>query len=99
MCGITGIVNVKDRVLLHNMCNVLTHRGPDSEGFYEDENIGLGIRRLSIIDVDGGNQPIQNESGDIWTIFNGEIYNYREIKTDLISKGHKFRTNSDTETI
>lgn len=99
MCGITGIMNVEDKALLHNMCSVLTHRGPDSEGFYEDKNIGLGIRRLSIIDVNGGDQPIQNEEGDIWTIFNGEIYNYREIKDNLTAKGHKFRTNSDTETI
>ncbi len=99
MCGITGIMNLEDKRLLHNMCSILTHRGPDSEGFYEDKNIGLGIRRLSIIDVNGGDQPIQNEEGDIWTIFNGEIYNYQEIKDSLISKGHKFRTNSDTETI
>lgn len=99
MCGITGLVNINDKVLLHDMCNCLVHRGPDSSGFFEDNGIGLGIRRLSIIDVEGGDQPIQNEEGNIWTIFNGEIYNYREIKQDLVSKGHKFRTNSDTETI
>ena len=99
MCGITGLVNINDKVLLHNMCNCLVHRGPDSSGFFEDNGIGLGIRRLSIIDVEGGNQPIQNEDGDIWTIFNGEIYNYKEIKQDLVSKGHTFKTNSDTETI
>lgn len=99
MCGITGLVNINDKVLLHEMCNCLVHRGPDSSGFFEDNGIGLGIRRLSIIDVEGGNQPIQNEDGNIWTIFNGEIYNYKEVKQDLISKGHKFKTNSDTETI
>jgi len=99
MCGITGLVNINDKMLLHDMCNGLVHRGPDSSGFFEDNGIGLGIRRLSIIDVEGGNQPIQNEDGDIWTIFNGEIYNYKDIRQDLVSKGHKFRTNSDTETI
>lgn len=99
MCGITGLVNVGDKILLRDMCNLLIHRGPDSEGFYEDNGIALGIRRLSIIDVEGGNQPIQNEDSNIWTVFNGEIYNYKEIKNDLILKGHKFRTNSDTETI
>ncbi|TRZ69901.1 MAG: asparagine synthase (glutamine-hydrolyzing) [Nitrosopumilaceae archaeon] len=99
MCGITGIMNIDDKVLLHNMCQQLVHRGPDSDGFYEDSGIGLGIRRLSIIDVKGGNQPIQNENGDIWTIFNGEIYNYKSLQEDLISKGHKFKTDSDTETI
>lgn len=99
MCGITGIMNIDDKVLLHNMCQQLVHRGPDSDGFYEDSGIGLGIRRLSIIDVKGGNQPIQNENGDIWTVFNGEIYNYKSLQEDLISKGHKFKTDSDTETI
>ena len=78
---------------------MLEHRGPDSDGYYEDNNVGLAIRRLSIIDLDGGNQPISNEDEKIWTVFNGEIYNYKSLQDDLKSKGHKFKTNSDTETI
>ena len=81
------------------MCNLLKHRGPDAVGFFENKNVSLGIRRLSIIDIDGGNQPISNEDGKIWTVFNGEIYNYQTLQDDLKSKGHKFQTNSDTETI
>ena len=99
MCGITGLVNFEDTSLLHNMCNLLEHRGPDADGFFENKNASLGIRRLSIIDVDGGNQPISNEDETIWTVFNGEIYNYEILQEDLKSKGHKFQTNSDTETI
>ena len=92
-------MNFEDTVLLHNMCNSLEHRGPDSDGFFENKNASLGIRRLSIIDVDGGNQPISNEDETIWTVFNGEIYNYEILQKDLKLKGHKFQTNSDTETI
>ena len=99
MCGITGLVNYEDNALLHDMCNLLKHRGPDSDGFFENKNVSLGIRRLSIIDIEGGNQPISNEDGKIWTIFNGEIYNYQSLQDSLKSKGHKFKTNSDTETI
>jgi len=99
LCGITGLVNFEDNILLHNMCNLLKHRGPDAVGFFENKNVSLGIRRLSIIDIDGGNQPISNEDGKIWTVFNGEIYNYQTLQDDLKSKGHKFQTNSDTETI
>ncbi|MCV0399650.1 MAG: asparagine synthase (glutamine-hydrolyzing) [Nitrosarchaeum sp.] len=99
MCGIIGALNVGDESLLHKMCENIAHRGPDEEGIFKEENIGLGIRRLSIIDIDGGKQPISNETHDIWTVFNGEIYNYREIQSELIKKGHKFQTNSDTETI
>jgi len=99
MCGIIGALNLGDRKLLHEMCNSLVHRGPDEEGIFNEKNIGLGIRRLSIIDINGGKQPISNETQDIWTVFNGEIYNYKEIQQKLIDKGHKFQTNSDTETI
>lgn len=81
------------------MCDNLIHRGPDEEGIFDEKNIGLGIRRLSIIDVNGGKQPISNETQDIWTVFNGEIYNYKKIQQELINRGHKFETNSDTETI
>ena len=99
MCGIIGALNLGDRKLLHEMCDNLIHRGPDEEGIFDEKNIGLGVRRLSIIDVNGGQQPISNETQDIWTVFNGEIYNYKEIQQELIKKGHKFQTNSDTETI
>ena len=99
MCGIIGALNLGDRKLLHEMCDNLVHRGPDEEGIFDEKNIGLGVRRLSIIDVNGGQQPISNETQDIWTVFNGEIYNYKEVQQELIKKGHKFQTNSDTETI
>jgi asparagine synthase (glutamine-hydrolysing) len=99
MCGIIGALNLGDKKLLHQMCDNLIHRGPDEEGIFDEKNIGLGIRRLSIIDVNGGKQPISNETQDIWTVFNGEIYNYKKIQQELINRGHKFETNSDTETI
>ena len=92
-------MNYEDNASLHDMCNLLKHRGPDSDGFFESKNVSFGIRRLSIIDIEGGNQPISNEDGKIWTIFNGEIYNYQSLQDGLKSKGHKFKTNSDTETI
>ncbi len=82
------------------MSNSITHRGPNSDGFFlEDGRVGLGMRRLSIIDVEGGTQPIANEDETVWIVFNREIYNYRELRTELESKGHRFRTRSDTETI
>jgi len=104
MCGICGIVNLDrhnqvDKNLVVAMKDVMTHRGPDDDGLHLDGNVGLGFRRLSIVDLNTGNQPIGNESGDIWTIFNGEIYNHAEIRKELISKGHVYRTHSDTETI
>ncbi|NIP26553.1 MAG: asparagine synthetase B, partial [Phycisphaerae bacterium] len=79
--------------------NTLTHRGPDDEGYYVNAKIGLAMRRLSIIDLAGGHQPISNEDQSIWLIFNGEIYNYRELRLDLLQKGHTFSTNSDSEVI
>jgi asparagine synthase (glutamine-hydrolysing) len=81
------------------MAGVMTHRGPDGEGFYFSDLIGLAHRRLSIIDLEGGKQPLCNEDGSVWTVFNGEIYNYLELKDQLIAKGHTFTTNSDTEVI
>lgn len=104
MCGITGkIYLAKDRNInpaeLKNMTDIIRHRGPDDEGFYIDRNVGLGFRRLSIIDLHTGRQPLSNEDGTIWIIFNGEIYNYKELQQKLISQGHIFRTQSDTETI
>jgi asparagine synthase (glutamine-hydrolysing) len=81
------------------MTDVMFHRGPDDEGFFVDGQIGLGFRRLSIIDLSGGHQPISNEDGTIWVVFNGEIYNYQDLRRELIAKGHIFKTESDTEVI
>lgn len=103
MCGITGIINKRGRTinaaLLHQMCRVLTHRGPDDEGVYLNHNIGMAMRRLSIIDLAAGKQPIANEDGSKWIIFNGEIYNHVAIRADLEKKNHKFKTRADTEAI
>ncbi len=106
MCGICGIVGPApvDRRVLAQMTRALEHRGPDDEGFhvaaYEDGTaVGLGFRRLSIIDLDTGNQPIGNEDGSLQVVQNGEIYNYRELRADLVKRGHRFATNTDTEVI
>src|SRR5262245_30692557 len=81
------------------MCRAMVHRGPDEEGVYLAPHVALGMRRLSIIDVDNGQQPVSNEDGSVWVVFNGEIYNYQELRDQLERKGHRFRTASDTETI
>ena len=104
MCGICGIINFDksrsvDGSVLKRMCDVIVHRGPDEEGYYCKANVGLGMRRLSIIDLDTGHQPISNEDGTKWIVFNGEIYNFRELRSELEKKGHKFATKSDTEVI
>lgn len=102
MCGICGIISSGEPVnlkILKSMTRLLHHRGPDDEGYHYEPNAGLGHRRLSIIDIATGKQPIYNERGNLSIVFNGEIYNYRELKSDLIKQGHQFRTNSDTETI
>jgi asparagine synthase (glutamine-hydrolysing) len=106
MCGIAGIftyndVQKIDSHLLERMCKSLLHRGPDDEGIYVDQQngVGLGHRRLSIIDLQSGHQPMTNETGEVWIVFNGEIYNYHELKKDLEAKGHSFKTTSDTEVI
>ena len=104
MCGICGIFLLDseasvDRALLERMNRTMVHRGPDDEGYHLDGSIGLGMRRLSIIDLDGGHQPITNEDGSLWIVFNGEIYNHPELMAELISKGHRFKTRSDTEVI
>ena len=104
MCGISGIYNYRDNKpvdgsLLRNMTAVLNHRGPDGEGYYLKANVGIGHKRLSIIDLEGGSQPIFNENRDISIVFNGEIYNFPEIREELIKKGHVFYTNTDTEAI
>lgn len=103
MCGIVGIVRNDssgvDQALIQRMCAAIRHRGPDDDGFYFSGPVGLGMRRLSIIDVEGGQQPIHNQDRTAWIVFNGEIYNYRELREKLEKLGHKFYTNSDTEAI
>jgi asparagine synthase (glutamine-hydrolysing) len=81
------------------MSDSIQHRGPDDEGFFIDGNVGLGFRRLSIIDLATGHQPLANEDETIWIVFNGEIYNYQELQENLVRQGHIFKTKSDTETI
>lgn len=104
MCGITGVVysesgRAVDPCVLKRMADSIAHRGPDAYGFHVDRNVGLAHRRLSIIDLDGGDQPIGNEDGAVQVVFNGEIYNFRELRSELESKGHRFKTCSDTEVI
>jgi asparagine synthase (glutamine-hydrolysing) len=113
MCGIAGFVDAdhharaaalpprleSEFALVHRMCDAIRHRGPDDEGIHVEPGIGLGMRRLSIIDLQGGRQPIHNESHGVWVVFNGEIYNYRELRAELETAGHRFATASDTETI
>lgn len=104
MCGICGIFHfdserVVDRDTLEKMNQQIVHRGPDDAGFFVQRNVGLAMRRLSIIDVKTGHQPISNEDGSVWIVYNGEIYNHEELRCDLIARGHQYRTHSDTETI
>jgi asparagine synthase (glutamine-hydrolysing) len=104
MCGICGklLFNPEAKssgALITAMSDAIAHRGPDDSGSYISGQIGLGFRRLSIIDLGGGHQPLCNEDGSVWAIFNGEIYNYRDLRKDLLQKGHTFKTNSDTEVL
>jgi asparagine synthase (glutamine-hydrolysing) len=104
MCGIAGILEFgrdtrANPAALREMCRAITHRGPDDEGFYTDGAVGIGMRRLSIVDVAGGHQPISNEDGTLWIVFNGEIYNHLALREQLIARGHRYSTHSDTETI
>ena len=104
MCGIAGVLysdsdRSVDSAVLKGMGDAIAHRGPDGEGYFRDRNVGLVHRRLSIIDLEGGHQPISNEDESIHVVFNGEIYNYRELRAELESQGHVFRTNSDTEVL
>lgn len=102
MCGICGFSDFEgvypDENIIKKMCSVIKHRGPDDEGLFLENGIGLGMRRLSIIDVDGGHQPIHNEDSTLWIVFNGELYNYKELRFSL-EKNHRFYTSSDTEVI
>ena len=101
MCGFVGFVDkAKDKKkIIKDMASIISHRGPDSDGYYVGDDCALGFRRLSIIDLAGGDQPIYNEDNTMAITFNGEIYNYKEIREDLINKGHKFKTNADTEVL
>src|SRR5262245_57777033 len=103
MCGIAGVVRFDGAPVheadLRSMCRVMVHRGPDEEGVFLAPGVGMGMRRLSIIDLDGGQQPVSNEDGSVWVVFNGEIYNYAELRAMLTRRGHVLRCESDTETI
>ena len=101
MCGIAGFMGqVENRAdVIRNMTEVITHRGPDSDGFFTDDNISMGFRRLSIIDLGAGHQPIYNEDKSLVLTFNGEIYNYKDLRKELITKGHKFYTDTDSEVL
>src|SRR5215472_17697560 len=104
MCGIAGIVGkercyVADVADVRRMCRTIVHRGPDDEGVHVAGRVGLGMRRLSIIDLPTGCQPIHNEDRTVWVVFNGEIYNFAELRARLEARGHHFYTNTDTEVI
>src|SRR5215831_6493588 len=102
MCGIAGfILNNRPAPpgLVKAMCDEIRHRGPDDEGFHIDGGCAIGMRRLSIIDLTTGHQPISNEDETVWIVFNGEIYDYRHLRDELAANGHRFKTQSDTETI
>jgi asparagine synthase (glutamine-hydrolysing) len=103
MCGIAGIFSLNGNPVtmgeLGSMCRVLSHRGPDEEGFYLGRDVGLGMRRLTVIDLRTGRQPIENEDGSVRVVFNGEIYNFGELRRELEGRGHRFRSATDTETI
>src|SRR6201996_2363588 len=103
MCGVAGFVRndgqAADRGVLERMTATVHHRGPDGEGFHVDGPAALGHRRLSIIDVAGGAQPLSNEDGTVWVTYNGELYNELELRRELEAKGHRYRTASDTESL
>src|ERR1700676_1514551 len=104
MCGIAGVLEFgrdtrANAAALREMCRVISHRGPDDDGFYTDGAVGIGMRRLSIVDVAGGHQPISNEDATLWIVFNGEIYNHLRLREQLIARGHRYSTHSDTETV
>src|SRR5262245_6650325 len=104
MCGIAGILafDPRDRVDEHRLMRMrdeMRHRGPDGAGVFLDGPVGLAHRRLSIVDVDAGHQPMSNEDGSVWVVFNGEIYNHADLRPGLEQRGHRYRTRSDTETI
>src|SRR3954447_24565233 len=104
MCGITGWIKLDKKdsapnseAVLHSMCERIVHRGPDSEGLWVDDRVALGMRRLSIIDLKTGDQPVFNCDRSVVVMMNGELYNYREVRAELEKRGHKFETKTDTE--
>src|SRR5260370_398541 len=107
MCGICGVLNFgsspepADEPTLRRMTDTLAHRGPDDEGFYlsPDRQVGLGFRRLSIVDLATGDQPMSNEDGAVWLVFNGEIYNHAALRPGLEARGHRFRSRCDAEVV
>src|SRR5215216_1362170 len=104
MCGLVGFMDLRreraaDRSVLEKMTDSLTHRGPDSSGYFVEDDVGLGFRRLSIIDLAGGDQPLRNEDGSLVLLCNGEIYNYLALREELTRKGHTFRTKTDVEVL
>jgi asparagine synthase (glutamine-hydrolysing) len=103
MCGIAGIFDLEGRTVrraeVEDMCSAIVHRGPDAQGLHLSRGVGLGMRRLAIIDLATGDQPLSNEDGSVWVVFNGEIYNFRELRRELLGRGHHFRTTGDTEVL
>src|ERR1041384_3030289 len=105
MCGLAGIYALDGPIdpaapgVVRAMCEAIAHRGPDGDGFHDTDRATLAHRRLAIIDRAGGHQPMSNEDGTCWIVFNGEVYNHRALRPLLEAKGHRFRTSSDTETI
>src|SRR4051794_26810742 len=104
MCGIAGIIDLSGRRnvagrTLRRMADAIIHRGPDEDGYLEEPGISLASRRLSIVGLADGRQPIGNETGDVWTVYNGELFDYPEQKSALEAKGHRFRTHCDTELV
>ena len=99
MCGIAGVIAPDHEATIRGMTDDLHHRGPDDDGYYHGDRMSLGMRRLSIIDLQRGDQPISNEDDSLWLVFNGEIYNFRELREELKDKGHRFSTDTDTEVI
>jgi len=104
MCGIAGIISLTEKKMITpdqiaRMVNAIQHRGPDGIGVYVDDQAGLGHARLSIIDLAGGAQPIHNEDKTLWIVYNGEVFNYPELREDLIKRGHRFTTATDTEVV
>src|SRR5712671_5409680 len=102
MCGICGVIGIEQQegeAITRRMMQALWHRGPDEDGLLVAPAVALGMRRLSIIDLSGGHQPVFNETGNVGILYNGEIYNFRQLRKTLEGRGHAFRTNSDTEVV
>ena len=103
MCGIAGLLSLSGKpvseIEVESMCDAMVHRGPNDAGYYAGPEAALGMRRLSIIDIEGGHQPVHNEDGTIWVVFNGEIYNFKTLRAALERQGHRFYTDTDTEVI